>query len=304
MSKELNDSLDNLFAGDTGPVRAEPVRPVVEGYTPAAERFVEGCPKCGGRGKFISYSGRVLGDCFACKGAGKKVFKTSAADRAAAREQSAARKVRSEEETLAAFAAAHPAEHAWLVTTAPRWEVARDLLGNVVKFGSLTDGQMGLIAKGIARDAAYAANKADRAAARAASAPAVDTAGIDRLKAAFDQAVAYSAAKGLKLSPRITIGGVTISPAKANSANPGALYVKQSGGDRAYLGKIAQGRFFASSACDADQQAKVQAFVADPAEAAKVYGQTTGTCCICNATLRSDWKHRGIGPICAEKFGW
>jgi hypothetical protein len=144
----------------------------------------------------------------------------------------------------------------------------------------------------------------ERAAQRVASvtnAPAVDVAGIDRLKASFDTAIAYSAAKGLKLSPRITIDGMTISPAKANSANPGALYVKAG---QTYLGKVAQGKFFAARECTSADTAKVQSFIADPQEAAKVYGQTTGTCCICNATLRSDWKLKGIGPICAEKFGW
>ena len=130
----------------------------------------------------------------------------------------------------------------------------------------------------------------------------VDTAGIDRLKAAFDTAVEYSSEKGLKLSPRITVGGITISPAKANSTNPGALYVKVRGGE--YLGKIAGGRFFSSRACSQEQEVKVLEFIANPAEAAKVYGQTTGTCCVCNATLRSEWKNKGIGPVCAEKFGW
>lgn len=303
MTRELNDRLDDIFGAPSGEVRTAPVRDV-PAYKPAAERFEEGCAKCGGTGRFVSYTGRPLGQCFACKGAGKLTFKTSSADRAKARGQSAARKARTEEETLADFAKAHPKAHAWLVTTAPRWEVARDLLGSVVKFGSLTDKQMGIIERGIARDATYAANRADHAAARAVDAPAVDTAGIDRLKASFDQAVAYSAEKGLKLSPRITIGGMTISPAKANSANPGALYVKQSGGERTYLGKITQGRFFAARECTPADAAKVQQFVADPAEAAKVYGQTTGTCCICNATLRSEWKHRGIGPECAKKFGW
>ena len=303
MSKPLNDALDNLFAGDTGEVRTAPVREA-PAFTPATTRFEEGCPKCRGTGRFVSYSGRVLGECFTCKGAGKRTFKNSSADRAAARGKAADRKVRTEEETLAAFAAANPAAHAWLVTTAPRWEVARDLLAGVVRFGSLTEKQMDIVERGIERGRAYAANRADHAAAAAAGASVVDTAGIDRLKAAFDQAVAYTAAKGLKLSPKITIGGMTISPAKAASANPGALYVKQSGGDRTYLGKIAQGRFFAARECTPADAAKVQAFVADPAEAAKVYGQTTGTCCICNATLRSEWKHRGIGPVCAEKFGW
>jgi hypothetical protein len=304
MTRDLNDSLDDIFGAPTGEVRTAPVRENAVSFKSAETRFEETCPKCRGTGRFVSYTGRPLGECFACKGAGKRTFKNSSADRAKARGQAAARKARTDEETLADFAKAHPEAHAWLVTTAPRWEVARSLLGAVVQYGSLTEKQMGIVTRGIDRDAVYAANKAEHAAARAADAPAVDTAGIDRLKAAFDQAVAYTAEKGLKLSPRITIGGMTISPAKANSANPGALYVKQSGGERIYLGKIAGGRFLAAPMCTPADAAKVQQFVADPAEAAKVYGQTTGTCCICNATLRSEWKHRGIGPICAQKFGW
>ena len=52
------------------------------------------------------------------------------------------------------------------------------------------------------------------------------------------------------------------------------------------------------------RKAQVLKFVADPAEAAKVYGQETGICCVCNATLKSKWRLRGIGPVCAEKMGW
>jgi hypothetical protein len=78
----------------------------------------------------------------------------------------------------------------------------------------------------------------------------------------------------------------------------------QDADDSIYLGKIMGGRFMASRDCTPEQSAQVLAFVANPAEAAKVYGQETGVCCICNATLRSEWRLRGIGPICAEKFGW
>jgi hypothetical protein len=94
---------------------------------------------------------------------------------------------------------------------------------------------------------------------------------------------------------------MTISPAKATSANPGALYVK---GDGNYLGKIANGKFYGTGNCSAAQQEQILKFVADPAEAAKVYGQETGVCCVCNATLRSEWRLKGIGPVCASKFGW
>lgn len=37
---------------------------------PVLPAFVQ-CGKCNGGGKFVAHSGRVVGDCFACKGAGK-----------------------------------------------------------------------------------------------------------------------------------------------------------------------------------------------------------------------------------------
>jgi hypothetical protein len=294
MTDFINDSLDNLFAGDTGPVRVAPVvdRPGAAQYAKAqAAGFVQSCSRCRGSGQ------TPWGQCFKCRGAGRKTFKTSPEVRAAASVARADRKARIETEALADWVAANPEAHAWLVKTAPRWDVAQSLLNGLERFGSLTEKQLGIVTNGIARDAARAQERAQQA----QQAPQVASEGIDRLKAAFDKAVAYSAEKGLKLSPRITIGGMTISPAKATSKNPGALYVKDGG---VYIGKIAGGRFYAANPNGQDAAGRVQAFIADPAEAAKVYGQETGTCCVCNATLRSEWKERGIGPICAQKFGW
>jgi hypothetical protein len=294
---DFNDSLDALFAGDTGPVRTAPVRAPAS-FAPAVDRsHTEPCAKCGGSGRFVGYTGRVLGDCFTCKGTGKKTFKNSAADRETNRNKVTARKVARQQEDFTVWQTANPAEATWLVDTAARWPLAASLLEAVQKYGDLTEKQLAVVRNGMARDAA----RAEARAVAVTEAPAVDTAGIDRLKAAFDVAAANSAARGLKLSPRITIDGVTISPAKATSANAGALYVK-SGGE--YLGKIKEGRFMAVGACTTEQKDKILSFIADPQEAAKVYGQTTGTCCICNATLKSEWKHRGIGPVCAEKWGW
>ena len=294
----FNDSLEGLFNGDTGPVRIEPVRSAPE-YKPANERFAEGCSKCRGTGKFVSYAGRILGNCFACKGKGKNVFKTSPDVRAKARNSAAERKAKIAAEGFDAFAAANPTAAAWLEATAPRWSLAASLLDSAKRFGLLTDKQLAVVNNGIARDAAKAAERA----ATAANAPTVDDAGIDRLKAAFDSAVAYAAAKGLKMrTPKITIGCTVISPAGAASKNAGALYVKERG---AYLGKIAGGKFYATRDCSAERSAEILGFIADPKAAAEAYGQTTGMCCICNATLtNAESKRLGIGPICRDKMGW
>ena len=294
MSKDLNDDLSDLLSGGFEP-RPQPVLPV--NFKPVTERVTESCPKCGGSGRFRGWSGAILGECFQCKGTGKLTFKNTAAVRAANRAKADDRKQQQRVDNATAWKDENPAEWAFMLAAAGRWSLMQSFLDGVMKFGSLTEKQHAVVLNAMAKDAA----RAEQRATRFESAPAIDTVGVDRLKEAFDRAVAYSAEKGLKLSPRITIGGLTISPAKAASKNPGALYVK-AGSE--YLGKIVDGRFLAVAACTEQQAADVARFVANPAEAAKVYGQTTGTCCVCNATLISKWKHRGIGPICAEKFGW
>lgn len=295
---DFNDDLSDLLSGK-GPV-SQPKQPPAN-YIPLEKRFEEPCPKCRGKGRFISYAGRDCGPCFNCKGAGKLVFKTSPESRATARTQSAARaqqKAQSLLGEISQWQEQNAAAWQWLTSNVARGnEFAKSLTEALYKYGSLTDNQLAAVERQLAK-------MAERKAEREAAAPTVETAGIDRLKAAFDKAAAYTAAKATGLTvrnPKITIGGLTISPAKATSKNPGALYVK-SGED--YLGKIADGKFFATAACSSEQQAAVLKFVADPADAAKVYGQETGVCCVCNATLRSEWRLRGIGPICAEKFGW
>lgn len=299
--KELNDSLDDLLAAPAGEVRSVPTsdRAPVD-YKP---NFDQVCGKCGGSGRFRGYSGRTFGACFACKGAGKLTFKTSPEARAKSRASAANRKARTAQEVAdeatAALKIANPDVYAWLVANLDRNTFATDLWNKMRHFGGLTEGQIGAVQRGIEKDAQRKAE----AQTRAEAAPVADTAGIDRLKLAFDTAIANAAAKGRGFKmPRITIGGVVISPAKETSQNAGALYVKEAG---QYLGKIRGGRFFAVRECTPEQEKKVLAFVADPKAAAIAYGIETGVCCICNATLTNKVSiEAGIGPICGAKFGW
>lgn len=290
----LNDSLDALFTGDTGTVRTEPTRPGAVEYRTAEQRFTEKCAKCRGTGQW-----RPGYPCFKCGGKGQQSFKTSTEARAKAREQASTARANK----VTAWAAANPAEAAWITAKESTFAFAASMRDALLKYGDLTDGQTEAVRKCIASDAARAEARATERAERIANAPVADTAGVDRLKEAFDKAIAYSQAKGRTLrQPRITLGGVTISPAKATSQNAGALYVKNG---QTYLGKISGGRFMATRECDDATQAKVLSFVADPEAAAKAYGQETGTCCICNRTLTAEESmSRFMGPICAEKFGW
>lgn len=286
---DLNDALDDIFAGPTGEQRTATKAPA--DFKPI--EFFDPCRKCGGSGRYGQ-----LGGCFTCRGRGKIARKTAPDVRAKNRAAAAKRKADGVQQALESFAARHPAVWAWIEEARATFGFAASMHEAISKWGDLTPKQLAACEASIEKLAAARKARAEREAA----APAADTAGVDRLKAAFDHAIARTQAKGLTLKmPRITIGGMVISPAKATSSNPGALYVKSAG---TYLGKIAAGRFFASRECGADQQAKVLAFIADPKAAATAYGLETGVCCVCNATLTSEWKHKGIGPICAEKMGW
>lgn len=298
-TEKLNDSLADLL---DGPVATEP-RTAVNAPADYKPNFEQKCKKCGGSGQFRGWSGRTFGPCFACKGAGKLTFKTSPEARAKNRASAAARKVTKVEQNWADFAKSQPEVAAWIEAN-PSFGFATDLRQKVEKFGDLLPGALAAVHRLIEKEAARVAERT----AREAAAPVADAAGVQRLHAAFDAAKAYTQAKaaekGVRLalrSPRITIGGVVITPAKADSKNAGALYVKAQG---TYLGKIMNGKFMASRDCGTEDSARVLAFVADPKAAAEAYGQETGVCCVCNATLKSKWRERGIGPVCAEKFGW
>jgi hypothetical protein len=92
MQIDFDDEIPDL-TGKGQPVARKPFVPrpplvqsaVPPNYIPMEKRFEEPCPRCHGRGRFISFRGRDVGVCFNCKGAGKKVFKTSPESRAKAR---------------------------------------------------------------------------------------------------------------------------------------------------------------------------------------------------------------------------
>lgn len=289
------DQLAPLIANATSEVRT--ARPGTVQYQDAEGRFIEGCPKCRGTGQ------TRWGACFKCKGKGKLKFVQPAEQRARNKVSTKALKARKADANVVEFKAAHPEMYAWLEARKDRWNVAREILADIPKYGDgLHEGRMNFIRakmeQDTARDASYAIQRADNL----ARAPIADTAGVDRLKAAFDFAAARAADKGRKFSPRLTIGEMVISPAKATGANPGALYVKS---DRIYLGKVIGGKFLASRDCKPEQTTKVLAFIADPADAARKYGQEFGICCVCNARLTNEESMtRGMGPVCAANFGW
>jgi ribosome-binding protein aMBF1 (putative translation factor) len=292
------DSFAAQFEDDFGPA------PTAEGVAKASAQpiptgFTQSCPKCRGTGNFVTYTGRILGQCFTCKGAGKMTFKSSPAQRADNRAKAQARKVNATEQAMTDFAAQHPSEFAWLGAAAARSNgFAISLLAAIGKFGSLTEKQLAVVTRIAAEDAAKDADRASRAAAALAVAKVID---MSKIEDAF--AKAHSAIK----SPKLRIGDLVITRAKATSANAGALYVKSKGNfeTSVYFGKIMDGKFLKSRDCDAATEAQIVEAAADPKAAAIAYGRRTGECAICGRLLTNHASiDLGIGPICAGKWGW
>lgn len=266
---------------------------------PAAARvYRDVCSKCGGDGQWHGH-GDCTGDrsCTRCAGLGYREYKTSPADRAKARDAAQRAKDAAALKHTAAVAewhAANPEVSAWLRDRAPSFDFAASLLDSVEKYARLTERQMEVAQRMTQESAQRRAQWAQERAEREAAAPQVNA---ERLEQSFRTAKA----NGLKW-PRITMGEMVIKPAGENSKNPGALYVTEYG---EYLGKVLGGRFFKVRECGTEQEQKVVELINDPVGAAEAYGHQTGHCCICSRELTNpESVARGIGPICADKFGW
>lgn len=258
--------------------------------------YTEPCKACRGTGRYNGPSS-YGSHCFQCGGKGFHEYKTSPEYRKARAEKTVAKKAQAEQDRQAARDAWHVANKEvsnWLIQTAPRWDFAANMLDAVAKYGALTEAQMAAIQRCIERDIERKAQWAAERAAREAAAPQVNA---TKLEDAFRTAKS----NGLKW-PKIKIAGVKVSPASETSKNAGALYVKE--GDT-YLGKVLGGRFFKSRDCGTEQEGIVVNLINDPKGYAEAYGLRTGQCCICSRELTNKESiDRGIGPICAEKFGW
>lgn len=299
MPRDLNDSLDNLFTGDVAPAGERPMAPhTPAGFESKSEKlFREGCAKCRGTGQ------TRWGVCFRCKGAGGKVFKTAPEARAKARQSDMARKASREQDNLEAFAAQHPERHAWLIAAASRdFRVAEDMIRKIRQYGELFESSLAAIDRFMAADEA---RKVERT-ARVSNAAAVD---VSRIEAAFATAKAKAARPGqagVMVKPlRLSANGIAIRirPGSDGSEWAGMLFVKTEDGLK--LGHIKGGRFVRRRECSDEQAAAVIAAASDPESAVLAYAKAYRSCGICGRGLLNDVSiARGIGPVCAEKFGF
>lgn len=193
------------------------------------------CGKCNGRANFYSYSGKVVGKCFACEGTGLSAT---------------AGKVVNEGDCAKCAGSGE-------------WRPGRPCFG----------------CNGTGKELVAAA---------------IDVSAITK---AFEAA----RSNGVK-SPKLRLADFVFSRAPDTGRNAGSIYVKASG---EYVGKVSAGKFHASMACDEPTKARVIEVASDPHNAAKAYGDKTGSCSCCGRELTNGISIQlGIGPVCRDKFGW
>lgn len=264
---ELTDASIHIANGGTSTARVTPSFP---------------CSKCGGSGRFMAYTGRLLGNCFACKGTGKITARQAGAVKA---------KVTKEENRRTWFSD-HATEVEYMRERADRWPLMQSFLDQANDRGSLSEKQIAVVHSAMAKDSA---KKEERAAERVAAAPTVD---IAALAAIFAKAVDNDIKRPIYRADRVIL--------KLNRAKD-VIYVTTTEGDT-YLGKIDGGKFMATYAgrnAGFDVTADLLAIAADPLAESIKYARRTGACGVCGITLVDPVSIRaGIGPICAGKWGF
>ncbi|MDE2103954.1 MAG: hypothetical protein KGL39_42350 [Patescibacteria group bacterium] len=114
-------------------------------------------------------------------------------------------------------------------------------------------------------------------------------------------AFASATQRGIK-RPRLHLDTFKFSRAPDTGKNAGSIYVTER--DQ-YLGRITDGRFLPTRACDDPTRDRVAVVASDPHAAARAYGQRTGQCACCGRELTNGESIAlNIGPICRDKYGW
>lgn len=254
------------------------------------------CRACGGSGKFRSWSGRVVGDCFKCRGTGRT--KTDPAKLEARRAAAAAKKAREagqRSDDAKKFLEARPDIRAWLRRGEDRGNgFAMSLQDSLFKYGAWTPNQLAAVERAVARDAEYDAEvariKAERIAAAASYVPDPNALDITKLPSGM-----YAVPGG---DTRLKI---RVSRPKDTSKWAGFIFVDDGAeyGSRQKYGRQAPGKSYTGMVQD-----QLRAILADPMAASAAYGRLVGACGVCGRKLEDEESvARGIGPICAGKFG-
>ena len=117
---------------------------------------------------------------------------------------------------------------------------------------------------------------------------------LSNVKKIFDKA--HEAIK----NPKFRVDNMVLSRAPDNGRNAGAIYVKVDG---EYAGKVTGGYWLPFKAPEGTFE-KLQEIAKDPLGSAVAYGKRTGNCSACGRDLTNHGSiEKGIGPICAERWG-
>jgi galactokinase/mevalonate kinase-like predicted kinase len=117
---------------------------------------------------------------------------------------------------------------------------------------------------------------------------------LSNVKKIFDKA--HEAIK----NPKFRVDNMVLSRAPDNGRNAGAIYVKVDG---EYAGKVTGGYWLPFKAPEGTLE-KLQEIAKDPLGSAVAYGKRTGNCSACGRDLTNHGSiEKGIGPICAERWG-
>jgi hypothetical protein len=298
---DLNDDISDIFGADLGAgVDIDAAAKFAAEQLP--ERFETKCASCKGSGRFISWAGRDCGPCFKCKGKGVIYTKTDPAVLAERRAKAAEKKAKQAAEAIEqanAWLEANPVEAEWLrEPIRGDFTFHADMLAALKQYGSFTERQEAAVrnaaAKSAARKAQWAAEKAEREAGAAVLSMA-------KIREGFE-----NASQHLK-RPKLRIADIQFSLAPANGRNAGCIYVKEGADWEApYLGKITpEDKFLRSRECSDELAAIVAKVAADPKAAAEAHGHEYGQCSCCGRELTNpESVARGIGPICADRWGW
>src|SRR5262245_57644733 len=177
------DDLNDLLGAPAAPARALPADETFARIRASVPEVVETCPKCRGTGRFIGWSGRALGQCFACKGKGSKTFKTTAETRMQNRAKAAEPKANTAKGNWERLVAEQPAEAAVLTKGSTsrneRWaSICTEITGKVERYGDLHEGTLAMLQRAVARDAEYAAQRVQKAAEQQEAVKGINVANI------------------------------------------------------------------------------------------------------------------------------
>ena len=251
------------------------------------------CMKCGGTGVYrFGYMNPQSGKCHACNGKGH--FVTSEADRRKAKASRQASKAKKAAAGAQAFIAKHEELSNWIAENRSWNGFAASLNQQLNERGSLTDNQIAAITKTMHKCMATQARKDEERAEADKNRTVLD---LTKLGEVFGNAKEAGNKK-----PILRLGDLKINIAPPHGRNAGHLYVKDHG---EYAGKISpEGKWYPMRSARPEINEELIAFAADPMGAAIRHGRVTGSCACCGRELtRKESIERGVGAICAEKWG-